>query len=116
MSKRNPESFLLDIKTACERIFEYTGGLNREEFIADYKTVDAVVRNLEIIGEAVKYLPPHLREKRKDIPWKKIIGLRNFLIHEYFGVDELIIWEIINKDLPKLYKAILELIKAEEGF
>ena len=85
MSKRHYLSFLLDIKLACERIFEYTKGLDEETFYNDYKTIDVVVRNLEIIGEAVKYIPEDIRESQKDIPWKK-----NNRFAKYF--DSRIFW------------------------
>jgi uncharacterized protein with HEPN domain len=91
-----------DILDAIARIQQYVEGLTFEEFQADQKTVDAVVRNLEIIGEAVRHLSPSQEGLPGDTPWADIAGMRNILIHEYFGVDLKIIWHTIVEDLPKL--------------
>ena len=77
-----------------------------DSFQDDRKTVDAVVRNLEIIGEASKKIPPEIKEKISTIEWRKIAGLRDILIHEYFGVDEEILWDIVENKIPELKKAI----------
>ncbi len=82
-------------------------------FARDDKTVDAVVRNLEVIGEAVKRLPPELRARRSDIEWQRIAGLRDILIHEYFGVDIDILWDVIVNKLPALEHAVESLLWEE---
>jgi uncharacterized protein with HEPN domain len=91
-----------DILEAIARIQRYIEGLTFEEFQADQKTVDAVVRNLEIIGEAVRHLSASQQGLPGETPWADIAGMRNILIHEYFGVDLKIIWHTIVEDLPKL--------------
>ena len=117
--KRNVRIFLMDIKDCIETIEEYTGGgINREKFYEEKKDQDAVLRRLEIIGEAVKNLPLGFREKHPDIEWKKISGLRDVLIHGYFGVNLERVWVIVKDDLPdlkeKVGKILDEMEKGEE--
>jgi uncharacterized protein with HEPN domain len=90
-----------DILDAIARIQQYVEGFTFEQFQADQKTVDAVVRNLEIIGEAVRHLSANQEGLPGETPWVDIAGMRNILIHEYFGVDLTIIWHTIVEDLPK---------------
>ncbi|WP_241423291.1 HepT-like ribonuclease domain-containing protein [Candidatus Contubernalis alkaliaceticus] len=93
------------------KIQEYIGDLSYEEFSTKNIVIDAVVRNLEVIGEAAKNVPVDVREKHAQIPWRQMAGLRNILIHEYFGIDLNIVWTIATKDIPKAKKQIKELIK-----
>ena len=97
-SKRRDKDFLGDIKEAVERIASYTKGLTYKKFLLDRKTQDAVVRNFEIIGEAVKNISKDLRAKHPEIQWKKISGLRDKLIHFYFGIDYKIVWNIAKRN------------------
>ncbi len=102
MSNRPVNLLLNDICEAIERIARYTAGMSFGSFKEDEKTVDAVVRNMEIIGEAAHRLPDEFQEAHSDIEWHKIVGLRNRIVHEYFGIDIDIIWEILRRDLPSL--------------
>jgi uncharacterized protein with HEPN domain len=102
-----------DILEACRSIQSYTSDLSFPAFSADKKTVDAVVRNLEIIGEAIKKLPEEIRDRNPDVPWKKIAGLRDILIHEYFGIDLEIIWDVVTNKLPSLADRISDILSAE---
>jgi uncharacterized protein with HEPN domain len=101
---RNGEVYIQDIIEACSSIIEYTKGYNLEQFKADKKTVDAVIRNLEIIGEAAKKISQDIREKYSILNWRGMAGMRDKLIHEYFGVNLEIIWITIEKEIPKLMK------------
>jgi len=106
MYKRPSELLIADILESIEKIESYTLNISFENFKNDSKTVDAVVRNLEIIGEASNRLPEDFKEKYSRIEWIKIIGLRHRIVHEYFGVDVDIIWNIIQKELIDLKKDI----------
>ena len=113
MSKREPTLFLYDILECVAKIEKYVSGMSYDDFESDERTVDAVLRNLEVIGEAARHVPDQLRRMYPDIPWRKIVGLRNVVIHEYFGVDLEIIWEIITRDLPDLKNKIVSMLDSE---
>jgi len=102
MSKRRDADLVADINEAIARIERYTAGLTLDAFLADTKTQDATVRNLEIIGEAVKGLSFDLRKKHRDVPWQEIAGMRDRLIHHYAGVNWDIVWDVIQTKLPEL--------------
>jgi uncharacterized protein with HEPN domain len=107
---RDSSVYLEDIVTAAERIAGYIAGYTRESFATDPKTVDAVVRNLEIVGEAVKQVPADLRAQAPDIEWAKVAGLRDILIHAYFTVDLEIVWDIVTNKLPSLEQRVRALL------
>lgn len=111
MSKRADTDFLNDSKEAILRINVYVENLNYEEFLNDIKTQDAVVRNLEIIGEAIKNISEELKEKYPRVPWKDLAGVRDKLIHHYFGVNLDIVWNIVKEELPGI---ILQLEEIQE--
>ena len=102
MPKREPDLLLEDIRAALARIERYTSGLDQGQFLADEKTIDAVARNLEIIGEAARLLPNEFKLKHADIPWAQIAGLRNRIVHDYFGLDLEIIWQVLQTSLRDL--------------
>jgi uncharacterized protein with HEPN domain len=107
MPKRDPDLLVQDMLEAVRKIQLYIAGLDHSTFLLDEKTIDAVVRNLEVLGEAARQLPGDFTSRNAEIPWDKIGGLRNRIVHDYFGLDLEIIWEIIRRDLPEL-KARLE--------
>lgn len=111
MSERTVSFLLDDINEAIERIEKYINGLRVEEFKQDEKTADAVVRNLEIIGEAANRLPENYTQQYSNVEWRKIIGLRHRIVHEYFGVDLDIIWQIIKVDLPAFKKNLSKIYR-----
>lgn len=102
MSKRNNKLLLADILTSISKINTYTQDLDFEAFMADSRTIDAVERNFEIIGEAANQLTIEFRETHSHILWHGIISFRNRLIHGYFGVDYQILWYLLQNDLPQL--------------
>jgi uncharacterized protein with HEPN domain len=102
MSKRRNADLVEDIIEAITRIERYTTGLTLDAFLADTKTQDATVRNLEIIGEAVKGLSPDFRKKHPSVPWQEIAGMRDRLIHDYVGVNWDIVWDVLQMKLPEL--------------
>jgi uncharacterized protein with HEPN domain len=103
---RDSKVYLEDILEATRKITAYTGSLSKAAFLEDEKTIDAVVRNLEVIGEAVKKLPEDLRAQHSAVEWKKIAGLRDILIHEYFGLDAEIVWDIVQTKVPALDREV----------
>lgn len=106
MSKRGIDLYIADIKDSLGKIEEYTIDLTFDKFAKDSKTIDAVVRNLSVIGEAVKNLPQDFKSRYSDIPWTEIMGMRNKVVHEYFGIAAGILWETIKRDLPALREQI----------
>lgn len=110
MSKRDADILLEAILEAINKVLKYTDGMKAEEFMVDDKTIDAVVRNIEVIGEASGKLPEDFKSKYPSVEWIKIKGMRNRLIHEYFGVDVQIIWTVRDEFLPKLKLQLEEII------
>jgi uncharacterized protein with HEPN domain len=106
MSKRDSAILLEDIMVAIQKIRRYTSQMDHAAFLADDLVIDGVARNLEIIGEATRQLPDEFKHLHTQIPWTEIAGLRNRIVHDYFGLDLEIIWEIVQHDLPELEKQI----------
>ena len=110
MSKRDHLLLLNDILESAIKIKKYTESLNLEDFLNDDKTLDAVVRNLEIIGEATNRINPKIKGLYPKIEWKRIKGLRKRIVHDYFGIDYEIVWSIIENDLDNLIEEIEQII------
>ena len=113
--QRDYRAFLEDIVTAIVKIEKYTEDKNFEDFREDELVIDGVVRNLEIIGKAVKKLPNEIRTKHSDIEWNKIAGIRDILIHAYFIADVEIVWDIVRNKLPNLKDRVSRILQNALG-
>lgn len=109
---RDYKVYLEDMADACEKIQRYAEGVSFEHFASDQKTIDAVVRNLEILGEAAKQVPDFIRRANSQVDWNRLAGLRDILIHQYFGVDLVIIWDIVQNKLPILRAQINQILSS----
>jgi uncharacterized protein with HEPN domain len=110
MSRREPELLLEDIIESIQKIKSYTNGMSSKEFFEDDKTLDAVIRNFEIIGEAANRMPEEIRDNFNEVNWHRIRGFRNRIVHDYMGIDYEIVWEIIVNDLEELQQQIQHII------
>ncbi|MDO8588427.1 MAG: DUF86 domain-containing protein [Armatimonadota bacterium] len=117
MSSRDWRLRLEDIIDAIGKIEHYVEGMDFEAFESDEKTIDAVLRNMEIIGEASRYVPDPVEESYTDIPWHKMRGIRNVVAHEYFGVSIPIIWRTLKEDIPPLVPMLRQVLQDDaDGF
>jgi uncharacterized protein with HEPN domain len=118
MKKREYRDYLLDIYDSITDIEMFVAKMEYNDFVKDKKTINAVIRSIEVVGEAAKKVPLALRDKHKSIPWKKMSGMRDKLIHEYFGVDLEILWKVITQDVPLLkhhIRGLLKKLKVNKG-
>ena len=118
MSNRSDMDLVHDIQEAIQRIANYLGDMSYDDFCEDIKTQDAVIRNIEIVGEAAKCISDKLRVKVPHIPWKNMAGMRDRLIHHYFGVNLDIVWQVVAVELPNLnseFDILVDEDKAEDG-
>jgi len=115
MPKRRDQDFVSDIREAIQRIAAYTEGMTYEQFMKDHKTQDAVVRNLEVIDEATKNLSSRLRKMYPQVPWKDLAGVRNKMIHHYFGINYEIVWTVAKEELPGLLPKIENILTKRTG-
>ena len=110
MPHRGWEFRVADIVDSIEKILSYTAGMSFEQFRKDSKTIDAVIRNFTIIGEAARHIPDEIVQSHSEIPWREMADLRNIIVHEYSGVNEKIIWETIQTDLPGLLSSLRKMV------
>lgn len=106
---RTLKLYIDDIQESIKKIEEYVKGYNYQKFVKDTKTIDAVIRNFSVIGEAARHIPENVQEKYPQMPWHEITGMRNKIIHEYFGLNEEILWKTIQEDLPRLKQELLKI-------
>ena len=103
---RNWQTYLADIRTACEKVLQFTAGMDRDAFFADDKTYHAVVHCLLIVGEAAKRIPEDIRQQMPDVEWRKISGMRDWMVHAYFAINDVILWDTIETNVPELLRTI----------
>ena len=108
---RNYEDYLQDIHEAIDKIEMFVQGMDYESFAKDDKTIFAVIRGLEIIGEATKKIPERVREQNPGVPWREMAGMRDKLIHDYIGVDTEVVWKTIKEDLRAVKLEISKLLE-----
>jgi len=109
--KRTYKDYVLDILSSIQEIDQFTKGMSFEDFVDDKKTVNAVIRSLEVMGEAAKKVPSEIRSKYPEIPWKYMAAMRDKLIHEYHGVDLEIVWEVVKNEIPPLKPKFEKILK-----
>ena len=114
MPRRDWELRVNDILDAITAVQGYTEGMKYETFVADRKTVDAVIRNLILIGEAASHIPDDFVSEHSDFPWRDMRDMRNFVVHEYFGVSDRIIWETVQNDLPPLIPHLQQMLESDQ--
>lgn len=103
-----------DIAESIAKVGRYTSGMTLESFQADEKTVDAVIRNFQIIGEAARHVPPEIAGRHPDVPWVEMRAMRNVVVHEYAGVDLATVWETVQRDLPPLVPRLRRILEEQQ--
>ncbi len=111
--KKDPLIFLQHVLDSIGDIEQFSKGLSKKGFLTNNLIQSAIVRKVEVIGEAIKHVPFSFRKKYPEVEWKKIAGTRDKLIHQYFGIDFDLLWDIVKKELPKLKKQVKEIIEKE---
>ena len=106
--------FLSDMQLFCSKVMRYCKGLSAEQFAADDLVTDAVLRNLELLGEAAKQIPDSVRHRHPEVPWRRIAGLRDVLAHAYFGLEDETIWQIVSSSIPALAAQLNAVALAED--
>ncbi len=108
--KRRDKEYLADVVEAVQRIVSYTAELSYEEFLADRKTQDAVLRNLQVMGEAVKKLSAPVKQAHPHLPWKQVAGMRDKVVHDYFGINYDIVWALAKQELPAMLPSLAAIL------
>ena len=111
---RHWDLYVRDMIEFAEKILSYTKGMDQEGFITDTRTYDATLRNIELIGEAATHLPRHVREAHPEIEWRRIVATRNRVAHGYLGIDDDVVWDVIQTDIPDLLPKLRRLSESAE--
>ena len=109
--RRDIADYLVDILQAIDDVAEFVEGMDFEQFSGDKKTVNAVIRSLEVLGEATKHIPAAFRKRHPEIPWSKMAGMRDVLIHDYMGVDHMTVWKVAKERLPEIRPLLIDCSK-----
>lgn len=112
MPHRNWKLRITDIIEAIEKIHSYVEGMTLDQFVDDPKTIDAVIRNITVIGEAARNVPQDVVDQNPSLPWREMRDIRNVVVHEYFGVDNNVVWDTLQNNLPPLLPELKRLIKS----
>ena len=104
--------YVQDMVEFAEKVLSYTKGIDQETFLADGRTYDAALRNIELIGEAASHVPGHVREAHPEIEWRRIVATRNRVAHTYLGIDDDVVWDVIQTDVPDLLPKLRSLLKS----
>jgi len=110
---RDVRLYLEDIRDCCQKVLRYAEGMTREQLAADDRTFDAIMRNLEITGEAVRHVPKEMRERYPEVQWRNIAGFRDVAIHAYPTIDEEIVWDIVSRKVPELLRQVEHILAME---
>ena len=110
---RDPRLYLEDMRDCCRKVIRYCAGMTMDDLVADEKTFDAVMRNLEITGEAARQMPTDMKESHAEVPWRAIAGFRDVAIHAYPTIDEEIVWDIVQNKVPDLLEQVEVILAAE---
>ena len=108
---RDYNLYLEDILESCQRIVSYTAGMSYDSFVTNNMVYDAVLRNIEIIGEAVKQVPKNIRDQYSEVDWRRIAGMRDIVAHHYFSINDEIVWDIVENKIPELTEIIESILK-----
>jgi uncharacterized protein with HEPN domain len=111
LKEKDYRDYIQDILNSIDESHEFVGGMTFDDFTKDRKTVNAVIRSLEVIGEASKNIPKGVRDQFPDVPWQKMTGMRDKLIHQYFGVDLEIVWKAVKEDLRPVRSSVVRVLK-----
>ena len=110
---RDPRLYLEDMRDCCRKVLRYTEAMKLEQLIADERTFDAVMRNLEITGEAARHVPAEIRDRYPEVEWRSIAGFRDVAIHAYPTIDEEIVWDIVKRKVPGLLQQVERILAAD---
>lgn len=108
---RDERLYLEDIRESCQRILRYTQGMSFDAFVNNQMAYDAVLRNIDVVGEAAKHIPDDIRKNQTDIDWRRIAGMRDIVAHHYFSIHNEIVWDVVSNKIPELLSQVEEILR-----